>query len=131
MPKWASKTQIDVANSDYKSASFGYMLSEHATFHPLRWIQASASIGYFHTNDYSSRLYVYERGLLYSFSFPAFYGKGLRYSLFARADFNRHLMLIMKCGSTKYFDRDHISSGLQQINASSMTDLELQIRWKF
>ena len=131
MPKWASKTQIDVANSDYKSASFGYMLSEHATFHPLRWLQASASIGYFHTNDYSSRLYVYERGLLYSFSFPAFYGKGLRYSLFARADFNRHLMLIMKCGSTKYFDRDHISSGLQQINASSMTDLELQIRWKF
>ena len=88
-------------------------------------------IRYFHTNDYSSRLYVYERGLLYSFSFPAFYGKGLRYSLFARADFNRHLMLIMKCGSTKYFDRDHISSGLQQINASSMTDLELQIRWKF
>ena len=32
---------------------------------------------------------------------------------------------------TDYFDRDHISSGLQQINRSSMSDLELQLRWKF
>ena len=32
--------------------------------------------GYFHTTGYDSRLYTYERGPLYSFSFPAYYGEG-------------------------------------------------------
>jgi hypothetical protein len=48
-----------------------------------------------------------------------------------QAHISRNLMILMKMATTDYFDRDHISSGLQQIDRSSMTDLELQVQWKF
>ena len=40
-------------------------------------------------------------------------------------------MLIAKIGVTDYLDRDHISSGLQQINHSSQTDADIQMKWNF
>ena len=129
--RWSLRTQADLARCDYKQASRGYMVSESATWHALGWLQATASAGYFHTDDYASRIYSYERGLIYAFSFPAFYGKGIRYSLFLRADMARRWMVIAKLGVTDYFDRDHISSGRQQIDGSSKADLELQVRLKW
>ncbi len=130
-PQWSVKTQADYALSHYLTRSQGYMVSQQASIHFPQWLQATALVGYFHTDDYASRLYTYERGLLYSFSFPAYYGKGVRYALFVRGDISKDLMLIGKVGVTNYLDRDHISSGLQQINRSSKTDIELQLRWKF
>ena len=90
--------------------------------------QLSAALSYFNTDDYESRLYGYEYGLLYSFANPAFYGHGIRYALTARATLSRRVMIALKAATTDYFDRDHISSGLQQIDASSQTDIEMQLR---
>ena len=106
------------------------MLSQSATWSGLRGLQATVQGGYFHTDDYASRIYTYERGLLYAFSFPAYFGEGLHYALFLRADMGQRWMLIAKLSVTDYFDRDHISSGLQQIDRSSKADLELQLRLK-
>lgn len=105
------------------------MLSEQAVY-ACRWLQLSANVAYFHTDNYESRLYLYERSLLYDFSSLMLYGKGLRYALMTRADISKHLMLIAKLGVTDYFDRSVISSGLQQVNASSMADIDIQIMWK-
>ena len=140
--QFSLKTQGDYAVNNYKTVSRGWMVSQFATcqipvhlqlsgrqWSPL--LQTSAQIAYFHTDDYQSRLYAYERGLLYSFSFPASYGEGIRYSLHVRAALSTSLLVVAKIGTTDYFDRDHISSGRQQINSSSKTDLELQVRWKF
>ncbi|MCR5078253.1 MAG: helix-hairpin-helix domain-containing protein [Prevotella sp.] len=129
--KWSCTAQADLAASSCLQRSMGYMMSGNTTWNPLSWLGLTATIGYFHTDDYASRLYTYERGPLYSFSFPAFYGEGIRYGVFARADFSRHLMAILRLSTTDYFDRDHISSGLQQIDQSAMTDLEAQLRWRF
>ena len=128
---WSSKSQLDIAASNYLKRSFGYMLSETGTWKPLSWFTLTGMIGYFQTSDFSSRIYVYERGPLYSFSFPAFFGKGMHYSLFARADLSRHLMCILSSSTSHYFDRDHISSGLQQVNSSTLSGLDIQLRWRF
>jgi hypothetical protein len=64
-------------------------------------------------------------------SFPANYGEGIRYSLFINAAITPSLLVVAKLSTTDYFDRDHISSSYQQIDHSSKTDLELQLRWKF
>lgn len=128
--QWNAKTQFDMTHNRHEATSFGWMASENIEWTPVRTVRLVANIGYFDTKDYDSRIYTYERSLLYSFSFPAYFGRGIRYAVFARADIGRRLMLIAKCGTTDYFDRDHISSGLQQIDRSSMTDLELQLRWK-
>lgn len=107
----------------------GIMLSQHATWQ-WRWLQADAHIGWFRTDSYDARLYQYERSLLYDFSFPAYYGHGLRHSLMLRASVGDRFTAIVKYGTTNYFDRSIIGSGLQQINHSSMTDILLQLHYK-
>ena len=121
--QWAFRTQADATRSASQQTSNGYMLSQSATWSGLRGLQATVQGGYFH-------IYTYERGLLYAFSFPAYFGEGLHYALFLRADMGQRWMLIAKLSVTDYFDRDHISSGLQQIDRSSKADLELQLRLK-
>lgn len=127
---WSFKTQADFSYCSDTANSFGYMLSENAAW-KWRWLYARASVGYFNTDDYASRVYAYEPGMFYSFYFHSFSGHGMRSTLNIRATIGNNLIAIAKLGSTHYFDRSTISSGLQQINSSTQTDLELQVKWKF
>lgn len=126
-----TKTQLDAAYCSYKSNSKGWMLSQSVSCQWLPTVNVGASLSYFDTDDYNSRLYHYERGLLYAFSSPSFYGQGIRASLITNCSKIRNILIIGKLGVSKYFDRHVIGSSYQQINHSSATDLELQLRWKF
>ena len=106
------------------------MLSQHAGL-TLRRLNLNGMFGYFHTDDYDSRLYVYERNMQHEFFFPMYYGEGIRYSLWARWEVSQHLWLTAKLGTTNYFDRSHIGSSYQQINQSSQTEADLQLRLRF
>lgn len=140
--RWSAKTSFDYTMSQAESAmknegdelSKGYMVSEHIGWE-WKWKQLKGTLrgclGYFHTSDFASRIYVYEPGLLYQMSFGSYYGEGIRYALVARSEIGSHLLLIAKLGTTDYFDRSHISSGLQEISRSSQTDLEIQVKWKW
>lgn len=123
----STTTQTDaiVANSEW-----GYMLTQTVN---ARWpaLLLNVGVGYFHTTGYDSRLYVYESGPLYNFSIPAYFGEGLRLHLMSKVNVSRRLSLTAKLGYTHYFDRSTIGSGIQQIDSSSQTDLDLQFRWKF
>ena len=115
--------------------SKGYMVSEHIGWE-WKWKKQlkgtlRGCLGYFHTSDFASRIYAYEPGLLYQMSFGSYYGEGIRYALVARSEIGSHLLLIAKLGTTDYFDRSHISSGLQEIPRSSQSDLEIQVKWKW
>ena len=87
--------------------------------------------GMFDTNDYSARISSYERGMLYAFSMPSFYGKGVRFAINSRYDFNRNLMIMAKFGQTRYTDRNAIGSGLETIYDDTKADVNFQLRWKF
>lgn len=125
-----TSTQIDASMSECETVSRGIMFSESlgVTFGKLT---VNGSFKYYITDDYDSRVYSYESGPLYSFSMPSFYGRGIRYSLYIRWKPVDALTLYAKVGVTDYFDRDVIGSGLQQIDASSACNLELQLRWCF
>lgn len=127
----SAKTQCDIAYTRHDNSSFGWMLTENVTLIPLRFLKLNAGAGYFHTKNYDSRVYTYEQGMLYSFNFPSFYGEGIRYSFLVRSDICRSLMLMAKLSVTDYFDRNKIGTGYQQIDRSSMTELDLQLRWRF
>ena len=107
--------------------SQGVMLSQEATW-KYRWLQVNANVGWFHTDDSNSRIYLYEKSVLYDNTTSMYYGKGIRYALMARAEIGKRFTLSAKMGVTNYFDRSTISSGLQQVDASSMADLLLQLR---
>lgn len=128
---WSLKTQADISKCKYKDDSFGWMISQYAALRLSDKLRFGAVFGYFKTDSYDSRLYIYEQGMMYDFSFPAFYGEGIRYSLLVRGNITPRLMITAKAGTTNYFDRDKISSSYQQINHSSMTDIEVQLKYKF
>ena len=127
---WSAKTQVDATRSVYLYIRRGWMLSEQLTLHRPAW-QLSALAALFHTDDFASRVYLYERTLSHEFGSTSFYGEGLRLSLLGKADLCRRLRLTLRLGYTNYFDRPVIGSGLQQIDQSHQTDLDLQLRWRF
>ena len=105
------------------------MISENVAY-THHWLRLNAGVGYFNTDSYNSRVYLYENGPLYTYSMQQFYGKGMRYCLMLRVNAGRNLTLTAKLGVTTYFDRNKISSGYQQIDQSNQTDLDIQVRWK-
>lgn len=128
-PAFSMSAQADgVILSSSSSVSRGGMIGAHTKW-KYRMLCIDASFNWFHTDDYDSRLYQYERSVLYDFSFPAYYGHGIRYSLMGRVSIGC-CDVTAKLGVTDYFDRAVISSGLQQIDKSSQPDLLLQLRVK-
>lgn len=127
---WQLKTQLDLAYTDYKESSQGWMVSQQASFSRPKLL-LSAIAAYFNTDSYQSRIYIYERQLQHEFSFPTYSGEGIRIALQTQADLGRRLRLAAKIGYVNYFDRNSISSGLQEIDQSHQTDIDLQLRWKF
>lgn len=126
----STQTQFDGVVTSFKEKDKGWMLSEQLVY-KWQWLNLAGNLSYFHTDNYDSRLYLYERPLLYDYSSLMFYGKGIRYALKVRADIMSHLMLTAKVGITDYFDRTSISSGMQEIFASSTTDLSFQLSYRF
>lgn len=98
---------------------------------PFLSLAATLQGTYFHTDDYDSRIYAYEKGLLYTFYTPSFYGRGFRFSAHLRYDFRDWLMLIAKFGQTLYQDRKEIGSGNDLIRGNKKSDLQVQVRLKF
>ena len=131
---WTSKSQLDFTSvsstSESSSSSQGFMITENIGYDIGKW-QIFAGGKYFNTDGYDSRLYSYERAMPHTFSFPAYYGHGIRYSLTAVWSPSPTLQFNAKAGITDYFDRSTISSGQQQINASSACDIEVGMRWRW
>lgn len=131
---WTSKSQLDFTSvsstSESSSLSQGFMITENIGYDIGKW-KIFAGGKYFNTDGYDSRLYSYERAMPHTFSFPAYYGHGIRYSLVATWSPSPTLQFNAKAGITDYFDRSTISSGQQQINASSACDIEVGMRWRW
>lgn len=117
---------------EHVSASQGFQFVQSVSYalptFPLRFeLQGS----FFRTDNYLSRVYTSEKGLLYTFYTPSFYGKGIRLNAFLRYDMNRHWMIIARYGQTTYSDREEIGSGNDLIEGNKKCDLQLQVRMKF
>lgn len=115
-----------------KSDLHGYQITQMASYR-LPWLPLKVSLqgSYFHTDDYDSRVYVSERGLLYSLYVPSFQGEGIRLVAHLRYDINSHWMIIGKLGQTVYYDRNEIGSGYDLIRGNKKLDLQMQLRLKF
>jgi hypothetical protein len=85
----------------------------------------------FDTDSYDTRLYAFEQDVPYSFSVPAFSGKGSRLYAMVNSKLNRNLAVILRFSQTWYSDRGLISSGLDEIEGSKKTDIKAVLRLSF
>lgn len=85
----------------------------------------------FRTDDFQSRLFLYEPSLLQSFGLQQLYGRGQRLATTLRWQTRRRRWTIQgKLGITHYTDRTEISSGPLLIRSSWKPDLQLLLRWQ-
>jgi hypothetical protein len=85
----------------------------------------------FDAEDYDTRIYAYENDVLYSFSVPAYYGRGTRFYINLNYKINRSISLWLRFAQTYFNDRDVISSGNDEINSNRRTEIKVQIRAQF
>jgi len=126
---WGAKTQLDLTQSVSEEAAKGWMLSQQLDWKRQKW-QLSGTAGYFQTDSYEARIYVFERQLTDEFAFPMYYGRGIRLAGLAKAHVSQWLELSAKIGYTRYNDRKSIGTDLQETGTPWLSDLDFQLRIK-
>ena len=97
----------------------------------LKKVKLAARVATFDTDDYDTRQYAYEKDILYTFSIPAYYGEGIRNYLMIKWKLNKNIDCWSRYAITRWYDRDTIGSGTEEINGSKRSELKFQIRYKF
>ena len=109
----------------------GYFLCQDIAYKPNNQpFSLTFRYAIFDAKDYNARVYAYENDVLYSFSVPAMYGKGMRFYLLGKVKLFNSLTLYARIGRTIYSDRDEIGSGLTLIEGNHKTELKVEAVWK-
>ena len=130
---WNFRTTVDLARytEELSPAENGYMISQGIAYRGKGRLTGDAYLAWFSADTYDARLYSYERNLLSTFYMPSFYGKGTRLAFSAKYQITSKLAFSAKAGYTRYFNRDTIGSGTEQIDGNSRLDLFTYLVWKF
>ena len=130
---WNFRTTADFAfyHQKYFETERGYMLSQNVSYRGNSKVSGDIYGGYFKSDSFAARLYSYERNILSTFYMPSFYGEGFRLALSGRYNFTSNFSFSVKIGHSRYFDRESIGSGTEQIEGTSRTDVYTFLRYRF
>lgn len=91
----------------------------------------SVRLAVFDCPTFESRIYAYERDVLYAFSIPAYYGVGSRFYLLLQWKVKRGIDLWVRYDQTVYQDRNVVGSGRDQIMGNQRSQIKTQLRLSF
>ena len=91
----------------------------------------AARVTYFNTDNWDTRIYLYEHDVLYHFSIPAFYDKGFRYFVNYTRKIGNLTQLWLKYGKTQYFNKMSIGNGNDKIQGNVKSEIRVQLRVRF
>ena len=120
--------------SFYQNQSFnkGFVIYQDLIFKPKKIpLKIQTRLAFFDTDNYDTRIYAFENDVLYAFSVLPYYGQGLRYYFNVSYKINRNFSLWLRFSQTYFTDRSVISSGLNEIDAATRSEIKVQIRAKF
>lgn len=130
--KLASRIEFSSYKIEFDAKQNGSLVFQDLKFQFVKIpLQLSTRFALVNTDDFNTRIYAYEHDLTYAFSIPAYYGRSARFYLLADFDLNQNLTLQAKYGIYNFFDREEISSGLQQIQGNILSTVSAQVLWKF
>ena len=127
----ANKAEYAHYQNEDSSNEHGYFLCQDIAYKPEdKLYSLTFRYALFDAQDYNARIYAYENDVLYSFSVPALYGKGMRVYLLGKVKLFNALTLYARIGRTIYSDRDQVGTGLTLIEGNHKTDLKVEAIWK-
>lgn len=129
--RWSIKSRLSASTFRFDGkVTKGFAISQDLNADFNRW-RISSRIALFDTDDFDNRQFLYERNVLWLFSIPALHGQGMRYYLLGQYKLSKKLTFWLRWAQTMYTDRETIGSGLQQIQGSTLTETNFQLRYQF
>ena len=123
------KNRVDIVfYSDKESKSNGYMLYHDALLRNNTFpVDLTFRLALFSTENYDSRIYVYENDVLYAFSVPAYFDSGLRWYLMLKWKIMKNISLWARYSAITFFNQKTIGSGNDVIDGNRKSDIKLQV----
>jgi hypothetical protein len=115
-----------------KQSEQGFLLYTDVFYKPMmKPLSFNARLQYFETDGYNSRIYSYENDVLYSFTIPAFSGKGYRGYFNINYDITRNFSVWFRLARTLQPDAETMGSGNDMIQGNHRTDYRFQVIYSF
>lgn len=114
------------------NAEYGYLNFQDIIYDPLSSkFSGNIRFGIFDTGSFSSRVYAYENDVLYSYSVPAYQGRGVRFYFNGRYTIMRGLDIWLRYAVFNYADLPSGADGADRIRGNRRPDLKFQLRYQF
>lgn len=126
------QNRLELSFYEKSTRETGWLAYHDVLYKPSNFpLSFSFRYAMFDTKSYNSRIYTYEHDVLYAFSIPSWYGRGIRTYLNTRLKLGRHVDLWFKYALSWYPNRETISSGLNEIQGHHRQDINVQMSLKF
>lgn len=110
----------------------GFLIYQDFSFKPLSFpISMNTRFALFDTDSYDARIYAYENDVLYSFSIPAYTGRGSRFYVNLRYKSSFGMDIWVRYAQTYFEDRTVVGSGNDEILGRTKSEIKAQVRFKF
>jgi len=110
--------------------SRGMVLVQDVTWRSGKF-SISGRYALFDSDDYDNRLYIYEKDVWLAFSFPAYYGVGVRNYVLLQYSISRKVDVWLRWAHVRFTDRNVIGSGSEAIDGNIRNDVKFQTRIRF
>ncbi len=108
----------------------GLAIVQDVNFSIHRW-SISLRHALFDTDDYDNRLYLYERDAWLAYSFPAYYGVGVRNYILLQYAVSRKIDVWVRLSHVQYVNQSEIGTGSETIEGNTKNDVKFQVRIRF
>lgn len=106
----------------------GWLAYLEAAWHPRACpLALNARLARFGTADYNTRIYAYERSVLYDNAVSMLYGDGWQYYLNAKWKINRRLSCWLRIHQVIYFGQQTIGTGQEMVTGDRKTFFQFQL----
>jgi len=126
-----ARTELLWYNQKEKDEEEGFLTYVQTNCRINQRLAANVRLQYFETSGYNSRIYAYENDVLYGYSIPAFYDKGIRYFVNAKVEVTKKLHCWLRWSQTIFADKNKIGTSLEEISGHLRSDYRLQLRYQF
>lgn len=122
---------IDYAPTEGKKER-GYLFFTDLSYKALSSpVQLVLRYALFDTDGFNSKIYAFEKEVLYGYSLPAYYYKGSRVMGLVRYTVKRNIDVWLRVGAFIYDNKTTNGSGLSAVDKNHRTELKVQVRYKF
>ncbi len=123
------KSRIEFSFYSKQGREKGILVYQDVAYKPLlKSFSMNGRLAWFSTDGYNSRLYAYENDLLYTFSVPALYGKGIRTYFNLQQKLGDKFTFWLKFAATHQFSQNKDAT---IVDSSTKSEVKLQVRYQF